>query len=316
MLFDQASADTFDSRYPFALFGPLSVAAMAWVQLLIGREQRPAQAHAAAVAKKGLSDAKLSSGSDADAERLAFMSTQLLLTVFLALTTYVHLGSSYLFCFYVAFMSFGNIIDILTTPRTGRSVLTPHINGLSYLVAVTPFAATTVLSWGGMCLFVPVTGRIGADTPVDIIVATITGVLCFMQAYWVLPLVHRVDRKTLKNGIVGLVVLSFAVLTVLVTFGKVYDEMHPKVSSDQLNGVSTEPDTSFQRLFVEYKENVATGARELLVAQADPASMPIVLAAVEKELGVVPVRRSSAETDADWSTIYPFRYSQSLCGEV
>ncbi|KAJ3039284.1 hypothetical protein HDV00_012372 [Rhizophlyctis rosea] len=281
--------------YPFALFGPASVAAMMWVQFLVNYRAPHHSVPVDGAAKKDWSFVPptiTANSSNANAERLVFGSLQLLLTILLVLTTYFHLGSSYLFSLYVGFMCLGNLIDILTTPAaTQRSPKpTPHINGLAYIVALTPFGATTVLSWGGLSLFVPVAGRIGADTPVDIIVGTITGFLCFLQSYLVIPLVHRVERRTVKRWVSWLVIGTVAAVTVFVNVVKVYDVMHPK------------------RLFVEYKENVAKNTRELLIAQADPALLPLVLKAVEEELGVPAIKRSVRETDADWASIYPFSH--------
>ncbi len=84
-------------------------------------------------------------------------------------------------------------------------------------------------------LFVPLTGRMGVETPVDIIVAVIYGMIVFMVSLPSVAHVHRFGKAVLKKIIILLLLFQTAVLVAVYvgggTFGGwafPYDELHPK----------------------------------------------------------------------------------------
>ncbi|KAJ3291758.1 hypothetical protein HK104_005826 [Borealophlyctis nickersoniae] len=274
--------------YIFVAFAPASAFGMLLLQQVLKSDARSIVQKASAVAKKDGPDVWGSSATDPEAERNAYNAVQFLFTILLFLANWFRLGSSYLVGIYLSFIVLGNIIDLLFTPQSKRNV--EHMPWLTYVAALVPVAASTSLSWGVSYLFVPITGRMGATAPADIIVGVIAGGLTFLLLHLIMPLGYRISKAELREikKIVGAIVIVMFVF--FAAKMEPFDETHPK------------------RVFFEYKENKTSGTRELMVAHADPAGMPRVLQLVEAVISSPVFQRDVAETDRDWATIFPFSH--------
>ncbi|KAF4610913.1 hypothetical protein D9613_007233 [Agrocybe pediades] len=156
---------------------------------------------------------------------------------------------------------------------------------------VLPSITSTLLLLGVCDVFVPLTGRIGADAPADNIVAIIIsslGALCFPLA---LPFAHRFGRRKLWRGVI---VMSIAVVTLIAVYASMepFDEMHQK------------------RLFVLHTENITTHEHHLHIAAADGApGFESLVNDIVNEFsvhgqGLTPVVMD--DYNSDWDTLYPF----------
>ncbi|KAI9091535.1 hypothetical protein DFS34DRAFT_584447, partial [Phlyctochytrium arcticum] len=221
-------------------------------------------------------------------ERAAYNGIMLVLVSKIALAGIFRVGASYLLALYLCHFILGLVLDSLLTRRKGNGIQPLH--PAAYFAASFPFIFTTELSQCTLDLFVPITGRTGPHTPVDLIVGILTGLLTYFHTFGLLPLAYRVKVTSLRRAVRGLILLGCATIGFFVLFVPAYDQMHPK------------------RVFVEYKENVTAGTREILIGHADPAGFTQVLETVQKEFGVQPTLRDELRTDRDWSTIYPFSH--------
>ncbi|KAJ3283266.1 hypothetical protein HDU76_008496, partial [Blyttiomyces sp. JEL0837] len=112
-------------------------------------------------------------------ERRLWAGVSIFLILGLALTTYQRLGCSFLLEIHLACMTLGLVVDRLLSP-VGNGILGSHrpIHLYAYLVAVVfPTVKYVGHLWQFVNLFVPVTGRIGTDAPVDIVVGVVVGLV-------------------------------------------------------------------------------------------------------------------------------------------
>ncbi|KAF8972707.1 hypothetical protein BDZ97DRAFT_1649998 [Flammula alnicola] len=154
-----------------------------------------------------------------------------------------------------------------------------------------PSLTGTLLLLGVTEVFVPLTGRIGAEAPADNIVATIIASLGALSFPLALPFTHRFGRRTLLRGIVLLSML----MTVLIGFFAMmepFDKMHQK------------------RLFILHLENITTNEHHLHLAAADGApGFKDLVHDIVREFGttdVDPVPVVMDDYNSDWDPLYPF----------
>nr|KAJ3419624.1 hypothetical protein HK105_006728 [Polyrhizophydium stewartii] len=228
-------------------------------------------------------------GQDTLNERRSFLGTLVFWSIALVGVTRAGLGVSFLFSFHVACLLLGQIADTLLDADKPLAItpvsLTTYALSMSIVVPYAVPSAYTLLM-----LFVPLSGRIGTEAPVDIIVAVITGLAVFVsQGYLLIPVFHRLSRRTASRIMTLFDILSL--VTIFVFSSKhPYDAMHPK------------------RIGVEYMENVTSGDRSIFLAYVAPGRSHEVIRAVQKELDVKPVRRGTVQTDRDFGTIFPISH--------
>lgn len=135
----------------------------------------------------------------------------------------------------------------------------------------------------------PLTGRLGVESPAENIIAIIATWITFMS--WPLLPAHlaTLSRRTKVKAII-LLIAATSVGVVILCLSNVWDAAHPR------------------RLFVQYVYNVTDSSTSLHFASADPA--PNFLGYIEGiaanlELGVVQENQMT-EWLSDWDTIYPF----------
>eukprot|EP00842_Homolaphlyctis_polyrhiza_P005387 jgi/Hompol1/584/HPOL_005359-RA len=263
--------------YPFALFGPFALCGLLFFPVL----QR--------MQSKGLE-------YDAVAERRTLLGLTTLWVSLLALSTQAGLGASFVCAFHVGSLLLGLIIDSIICIESDPSKRPVPIAAYMATMAVNVSQATS-MAYPILKLFVPLTGRIGTEPPVDAIVSVVTCVaMLMMQTYLVIPLTHRVAKshvQTLYRAglIAGLFILG------LFSLKNPFDAMHPKVR-----------DSSTVRVFVGYLENVTSGDRGIYIAMMDPARRQDIVKYAGNELGLVGVKQSQLQTDRDWSTLFPFSH--------
>ncbi|KND02739.1 uncharacterized protein SPPG_01822 [Spizellomyces punctatus DAOM BR117] len=238
-------------------------------------------------AKKEVTDHAYENASDPILERAAYDGLVLFFTGAIFVAGWFKIGAGYLMAIYLSGLLLGKWVDLIFG---GSSSKVQHLHPLVYFTASSTLVFTTELLICAVYLFVPITGRMGADTPVDVIMGILAGGLLFFAIFILVPFVHRLGRRQVRQLITGLSVLTLLMIAFFVTSVPPYDQMHPK------------------RVFVGYKENVTDNSREVLLSHADPAGFQQILAKVEAELGSKPVYRGASMTDRDWSSIYPFSH--------
>lgn len=84
-----------------------------------------------------------------------------------------------------------------------------------YVVAqFLPAVLGTITSLTVLAIFVPLTGRMGVDVPVELIIANLTALLAVLYAPVALPLFHRFDRPVQTRAVLclaGATVLAIGV---------------------------------------------------------------------------------------------------------
>ncbi|KAF9156203.1 hypothetical protein BG015_006788 [Linnemannia schmuckeri] len=201
---------------------------------------------------------KASSGAN---ELSTFSSLQLFFTIALGVVSYVGLASSYVFALFA----------------------------LSITVALIFNHKKAAICFSLLDMFIPLTGRIGVDAPVDHIVAVLSGFVTFVFCPPLLAFAHRFGRKVLKRII--LVLLAFHLIIILLSSAIMspYDELHPK------------------RVFVQHVRNMVSGESVLYLAHADPGPFyePYVTE-VEAMFNAKSTFRTASDNPTDWNAIYPF----------
>ncbi|KDR80962.1 hypothetical protein GALMADRAFT_1358006, partial [Galerina marginata CBS 339.88] len=154
-----------------------------------------------------------------------------------------------------------------------------------------PALSGTMLLLGVVDVFVPLTGRIGAEAPADNIVAIITASLGAISFPLVLPFAHRFGRARLLRGIVLLSVAMTGLVAFYATM-EPFDEMHQK------------------RLFILHSENITTGEHHMHIAAADGApGFELLVGDIVSEFGALDYEPAPVIMDgynSDWDTLYPF----------
>lgn len=148
---------------------------------------------------------------------------------------------------------------------------------------------------GFLDLFVPLTGRIGDEAPVDFIIASLVCGVGFLSIPMILPFSHRYGKIFTSRMIIVLVFFT-AGTTGWFTRPRwnVYDVDHPK------------------RLLVLHLENITTtpSVFDLHIASVDPVPFYDVVLTATTGLGVngvLPERMDACDQRPDWDIIFPVR---------
>ncbi|KAG5644249.1 hypothetical protein DXG03_008787 [Asterophora parasitica] len=149
-------------------------------------------------------------------------------------------------------------------------------------------------------VFVPLTGRIGAEAPADHIIATIVSFIGALALPLVVPFIHRFGPRALRRGILYASLIT-ALLIAIFAMRVPFDDMHQK------------------RLFILHLENITTHEQHLHIADADGApgfelfASDIVNEFIAGRTGSAVKSSSSALTSVDmheynsaWDPLYPF----------
>lgn len=143
--------------------------------------------------------------------------------------------------------------------------------------------------WSVLEIFVPLTGRIGIESPAENIIAIIATLLTFMS--WpLLPAYLATLSRRARVRFAYAMALSTVLGIYLLSLRSVWDSAHPR------------------RLFVQYLFNVSDSSTSLHFASADPApgfEQYLEGIAGRLDLGIVQENQMT-EWLSDWDTIYPF----------
>ncbi|KAF9565623.1 hypothetical protein EC968_004055 [Mortierella alpina] len=251
------------------LFGPVAFAGMFLVQYFFH-------------------DKKASTGAN---ELSTFSGVQVFYTLCLGLASYVGFASSYVFALY----SLSCTIALFFNQRRVAAaalqddVKISNVDYTTYFVgALMPTAYFSFVCFSLLDIFIPLTGRIGVDAPVDSIVAVLTGFICFVFCPPILAFTHRFGRAVLKKLILALLIAHLVILLISAIFVAPYDELHPK------------------RVFVQHLRNMTSGESILYVAHADAGPLGRYVSQVESLFETKAQFKSGAENPGDWNSIYPF----------
>lgn len=154
------------------------------------------------------------------------------------LTTITGIASSYVFWVYSTILLMAAMInEFCLKPSPTKSLIPqPKINTWTYAITTLPLTFIyTDNIFALIDIFVPLTGRMGVDTPVDIIISIIFGNIAFMICLPSLAHIHRFGRRFLAKILTGLLIFQACVLLSVMMCGGSpggwafpYDEMHPK----------------------------------------------------------------------------------------
>ncbi|KAI8997490.1 hypothetical protein BDB01DRAFT_840777 [Pilobolus umbonatus] len=233
-----------------------------------------------------------------DMEYGTYNGLMLFFTLGTAITTQTGVATSYVFWIYAALLLLNcSFNEFISRPEPSKIFL-PQVGMVAYaLIAFGISLFYSDYTYALVDIFVPLTGRMGVDTPVDIIVGIIYGMIVYMTSLPTVAFVHRFGKKTLKKIIVLLLILQAAVLVAVYVGGATttgwafpFDELHPK------------------RLFIQQLKNLTSGEISLGVAQADRGPyIDIIVESIQKEFEVEPEVRNAAQGNMnDWDSIYPF----------
>ncbi|KAF9577743.1 hypothetical protein BGW38_006850 [Lunasporangiospora selenospora] len=226
------------------------------------------------------------------ANELATLSgLQLFFTISLAIASFVGLASSYVFALFTFSVTAALVVNrSRAASKTKEGVqVTRVVYGAYFISTLVPTAYFSFVCFSLLDMFIPLTGRIGVDAPVDHIVAVMSGFVTFVFCPPLLAFTHRFGRAVLKKMILAL--LTWHLIAILISSATLnpYDEFHPK------------------RVFVQHLRNMTSGDSVLYLAHADPGPFyePYVTE-VESMFGTVAKFRTSSQYPSDWNAIYPF----------
>ncbi|KAI7903657.1 uncharacterized protein BX663DRAFT_485772 [Cokeromyces recurvatus] len=232
-----------------------------------------------------------------DIEYGTFTSLMLLFTLGTAVTTQTGVASSYVFWLYNFILLLACILNELFLRPAPSKVYLPQVGYGAYILsAATLSMLYTDYAFALVDIFVPLTGRMGVDTPVDAIIAFVYGMITFMVSLPSLAHIHRFGKRVLKRIVILLLCAEIAVLTAVYISGGhaggwafPYDTLHPK------------------RLFIQELKNLTSGEITVGVAQADHGPyIQTVINRLEQNLGVQAEPRNALSNMNDWDSIYPF----------
>ncbi|KAF9180962.1 hypothetical protein BGZ50_005791 [Haplosporangium sp. Z 11] len=252
-----------------ALFGPMALAGMFGIQYLFH-------------------DKKASNGAN---ELNTLSGLQMFFTFALAAASYVGLASSYVFALFTICVTTAlafNHRKAAINLKDNREV--SHVDLATYFIAsLLPTAYFSFVCFSLLDMFIPLTGRIGVDAPVDHIVAVMSGFITFVFCPPLLAFSHRFGRAVLKRIILGLVVAHLIMVLISSAVMHPYDELHPK------------------RVFVQHLRNMTSGESVLYLAHADPGPFyESYVTEVESMFKTDAKFRSGSANPSDWNAIYPF----------
>lgn len=232
-----------------------------------------------------------------DMEYGTFNSLMLFFAVATAVTTQTGVASSYVFWLYCLILFVTCILNEFGLRPEQSKIYLPQVGTFAYILS--GFVLSLLYSdyaYALVDIFVPLTGRMGVDTPVDLIVAFIYGMIIYMVSLPSIAHVHRFGQKVLKKIIVLLLLAQTAILVAVYIGGGSYGgwafpygEMHPK------------------RLFIQQLKNLTSGEISVGIAQADHGPyIQTIVDSLETELGVQAETRVASSNMNDWDSIYPF----------
>ncbi|GAA6059342.1 hypothetical protein JCM10212_003240 [Sporobolomyces blumeae] len=202
-------------------------------------------------------------------------------------------GSSYLF----AIGASGSLLALVLNDYALRRAAPEDDKGLHLATYVVGQALPILLGVEGIVgfldLFVPLTGRLGADAPVDFIIASLTSGVGFLIVPMFLPFVHRFGASFTSRLVVVFTLATIASMTFFTRPSwSPYDAEHPK------------------RIFVLHMENTTTSPPEfhLHVASIDGNPfLDLVQGATEGLIpqGTMPEPTIADDLSVDWDIIYP-----------
>lgn len=171
-----------------------------------------------------------------DLEYGTFNSLMVFFAVATAITTQTGVASSYIFWVYCFFLFAFSLVNEFALRPSASKIYLPQVGTVAY--AGSAFVLSLIYSdyaYALVDIFVPLTGRMGVDTPVDLIVALIYGMIFYMVSLPSLAQIHRFGKNVLKRVIVLLLLFQTAVLVAVYIGGGAYggwafpyDELHPK----------------------------------------------------------------------------------------
>ncbi|KAI7894554.1 uncharacterized protein EV154DRAFT_437984 [Mucor mucedo] len=232
-----------------------------------------------------------------DMEYGTFNSLMLFFAIGTAITTQTGVASSYVFWLYCFIMFITCILNEFGLRPEQSKIYLPQVGTTAYILSGSALALFySDYAYALIDIFVPLTGRMGVETPVDLIVAIIYGMIVYMLTLPYVAHVHRFGTKVLKKTLVLLLLAQTAVLVAVYVGGGSYggwafpyDELHPK------------------RLFIQELKNLTSGKITIGVAQADGGPyVQTIVDSLETELGVEAEARGGVNNMNDWDSIYPF----------
>ncbi|CAM0140646.1 hypothetical protein VKS41_006671 [Umbelopsis sp. WA50703] len=238
-----------------------------------------------------------------DPEHAGFVSCLMAFTFVSMITTLTGVASSYIFFVFNLFLLIAAIVnEAVLAPSSTKSVdkngsRNGHLSHWTYLISVFPLSFIYIdYVFSLIDIFVPLTGRMGIDTPVDNIVAFIFGMVTFMLTTPFQAHAHKYGKKVLAKVIGLLFVFQLAVITSVIYSGASYggwafpyDELHPK------------------RLFVQNLKNITSGESSIIVAEADKAAYTLpIIHKLEEAFDVPAEVRVGSLHAAEWDSVYPF----------
>ncbi|KDE09627.1 hypothetical protein MVLG_00034 [Microbotryum lychnidis-dioicae p1A1 Lamole] len=268
-----------NESFAVCLFGPPAAFAVCLLQRSIAKRVRT---HGASPALEAHESSLL--------EHATLMGQLIYSTVILCLGHALGVGSSYLYA--VALVSNLTALvvnDYVLTSGPEREV---HLATYFFQQVLGLILGVETLV-GFLDIFVPLTGRLGADAPVDFIIASLTAAVGFLALPMLPPILHRFGPRSASRAAVSLTFVTAASLGWFTRpTSSPYDRLHPK------------------RLLVLHMENTTTTPPQfdLHVASVDGAPFQDLLVEATKGLTAsnkVPQALRAHDHSTDWDIIFP-----------
>ncbi|KAI7862013.1 hypothetical protein BDF14DRAFT_1861093 [Spinellus fusiger] len=263
--------------YPFIIFGPVSFIGSYGVQYLTYLLPGP---------------------QHVDMEYGVFISLLMTFVSFTFIATYFSIASSYLLWLFTIVLLFAAAMnEFCFTTDQRKKIRQPKVHSLTYLLSVFPVALLyNSYTYFLIDIFVPLTGRMGVETPVDSIISILFGMVTFLTTIPILAHVHRFGKAVLAKVLFVLLALQGAVLVVVLLSGGSYggwafpyDDLHPK------------------RIFVQHLKNLTSGEISISIAQADRGPhIQAIVETIEHTLGVPASQARLFGGASDWDVVHPF----------
>ncbi|GAA5907624.1 hypothetical protein JCM6882_004426, partial [Rhodosporidiobolus microsporus] len=273
-----------NETYPLLVFGPPALLSILLTQylLLSNRLRSPL----ATLARDAEESSRL--------EHASLVGLVVYYTLALLAGHAAGVGSSYLFAVGAA----GSLLALVVNDYVlypGRKGAEKKVHLATYVVGqALPLLLGVEGIIGFLDLFVPLTGRFGADAPVDHIIASLVSAVGYLTVPMLLPFCHRYGASFTAR---------FALLLTFVTAGTLgwfsrpswgpYDAAHPK------------------RLLVLHMENSSTSPPEFHLHVATTDSQPFAdlvtraTAGLTASADAVPEPTVADDLSVDWDLIYP-----------
>ncbi|RXW13262.1 hypothetical protein EST38_g12592, partial [Candolleomyces aberdarensis] len=211
----------------------------------------------------------------------------LLMQTFMALgLQWMNIGSAALFFMSSLPLFIVTVTNPLFVSGSGDVALISYALGQIF-----PLLTSSLLGIPTLEVFVPLTGRMGAEAPSDHIIAILVAVLGAPAFPLAIPLMHRFGKRALLRGIIVTSVLAAGSIAFF-SARDPFDAMHQK------------------RVFVLHMENVTTSEQHLHLAASDGApGFEILVDEIVREFGTTdhaPAPVIMNDHNSDWDSLYPF----------